>query len=135
MNFLTPTPAELGELRADPVLFEQELDVWPATAEALERALGFRAGRAYWRAGASGTLYAIDLGDFGRGRPSMALVYAHWPRFEPRPLDDDEINTDLAELCLWLAGVSPDLDVGVMGQVLGLAWAAGEAGDDFRLPA
>jgi hypothetical protein len=134
MNIVTPAPAELVEVRADPVLFEQELDGRPATAEALERALGFRAGRAYWLAEASGTLYSIELGDFGRGRPSMALVYAHWPRFEPRPLSDDEINRDLAELCLWLAGISPDLDVEIMEQVLGLAWAASAAGDAFRLP-
>ena len=66
MNFVTPTAAELAGLRSDPIIFEQELDVRPAMAISLERALGFRAGRAYWRS-AGGHLFAIDLGDFGRG--------------------------------------------------------------------
>jgi hypothetical protein len=134
MRFVTPSDAELAGLRADPVLFEQELDVRPEIAEAVERALGFRAGRAHWRAAVSGTLYAIDLGDFGRGRPSMAIVYAHWPRFEPRPLSDEEIDTDLAELCLWLADICPEHNVEDMQQVLNLAMAARAAGEAFRLP-
>ncbi len=29
MNFVTPTEAELAALRADPIIFEQELDVRP----------------------------------------------------------------------------------------------------------
>ncbi|MFI4936058.1 MAG: hypothetical protein ACHP7N_15700, partial [Caulobacterales bacterium] len=78
MNFITPTPQELADLRADPLIFEQELDLRPAIATQLEQALGFRAGRAYWRA-ASGWLYALELGDFGRGRPSMAILYGFWP--------------------------------------------------------
>ena len=134
MNFVEITAAELDGLRADPLLFEQELDVRPEVATALENALGLRAGRRYWRSAASNTLYAIELGDLGRGRPSLAFVYAFWPRFEPRPLDEDAIDTDLAELCRWIAEVCPGLDPAVMAGVLDLAWAARAAGDEFRLP-
>jgi len=108
MNFVTPTAEQLATLRADPLVFEQELDVRPAVASSLERALGFRAGRKYWRS-ESGHLYALELGDFGRGRPSMALVYGFWPRFEPRP-SDDRIDEDLKALCYWVAEVSDGLD-------------------------
>jgi hypothetical protein len=109
VNFVEPTPEALAALRADPILFEQELDVRPEVAESLERALGFRAGRRYWTAD-SGTLYAIDLGDFGRGRPSMAIVSAFWPRYEPRPLDDAAIDADLEPFLLWVAEVCDGLD-------------------------
>ena len=109
MNFMTPTPEELAALRSDPLIFEQELDVRPAVAEQLEQALGFRAGRAYWRA-PSGYLYALDLGDFGRGRPSMAIIYAFWPRYEPRPIDDEAIDAELAPFLLWMAQVCQGLD-------------------------
>jgi len=120
VNWTEPTAEELAELRADPLLFEQELDVRPRVARSLEQVLGFRAGRAYWRA-ASGTLYALDLGDFGRGLPSMAIVYAYWPRFEPRPLDDAAIDEDLAELCLWIAEVCDGLEVADVRQTLAFA--------------
>src|SRR5258707_1080072 len=73
MNFIKPTAEELAAQRADPLLWEQELDVRPEFAEAIERAVGFRAGRAYWRS-ANGHLYALELADLGRGRPSMAKV-------------------------------------------------------------
>jgi hypothetical protein len=133
MNFVTPSPDELLAVRADPLLFEQELDARPAVAEALEQVLGFRAGRRHWRS-QSGHLYAIELGDFGRGRPSMALVYGFWPRFEPRPLSDEDIDEDLAELCMWVAGVCDELQPEVMAAVLDLARAARAGGDAFRLP-
>lgn len=45
MNFITPATEELRLLRADPLLWEQELDVRPEVAEAMARALGKRAGR------------------------------------------------------------------------------------------
>ena len=109
MNFITPTPEELRGLRADPLIFEQELDLRPAIAEQLERAIGFRAGRVYWRA-ASGWLYALELGDFGRGRPSMAILWGFWPRYEPRPLDDDAIDADLEAFLRWMADACADLD-------------------------
>jgi hypothetical protein len=109
VNFIVPDPAELASLRPDPVIFEQELDVRPEVASSLERALGFRAGRAYWRAG-GGHLFAIELGDFGRGWPSMAIVYAFWPRYEPRPLDDVAIDAALEPFLLWMAGVCDGLD-------------------------
>jgi hypothetical protein len=109
MNFVTPTDAELGALRADPIVFEQELDVRPEVASSLEAALGLRAGRRYWRSD-GGHLFAIELGDFGRGRPSMAMVYAFWPRYEPRPLDDDAIDAELAPFLLWVAEVCQGLD-------------------------
>jgi hypothetical protein len=133
MKFVDPTADELSDLRADPLIFEQELDVRPAVAEALERALGFRAGRRYWLA-QSGHLYAIELGDFGRGRPSMALVYGFWPSFEPRPLSDEQIDEDLAELCTWMTTISDELDAEVMTSVLDLARTARMQGDAFRLP-
>lgn len=120
MNFLTPTAEELAGLRADPLVFEQELDVRPAVARSLEAAVGFRAGRAYWRTQA-GRLYALELGDFGRGLPSMALIYGFWPRYEPRPVDDAAINEDLADFCLWMAGACEGLEVADIAQTLG--WA------------
>jgi hypothetical protein len=109
MKFVTPTDAELAALRADPIIFEQELDVRPEVASSLEAALGFRAGRAYWRSD-GGHLFAIELGDLGRGRPSMAIVYAFWPRYEPRPLDDEAIDAELAPFLLWVAEVCQGLD-------------------------
>ena len=109
MNFISPTEAELAALRADPIIFEQELDVRPEVAASLERALGFRAGRAYWRS-LGGHLFAIDLGDFGRGRPSMAVISAFWPRYEPRPLDDEQIDAELVPFLLWMAEVCDGLD-------------------------
>jgi hypothetical protein len=109
MNFVNPTSVELAALRADPLIFEQELDVRPRLSSSLERELGFRAGRRYWRA-ASGQLYAIELGDFGRGRPSMALIYGFWPRYEPRPLTDQQIDDDLEVFLFWMAEVCDGLD-------------------------
>lgn len=109
MNFVTPSQAELALLRADALIFEQELDVRPEVARSLERALGFRAGRAYWRS-ANGHLFALDLGDFGRGWPSMAIVSAFWPRYEPRPLTDEEIDAELAPFLLWVAEAGEGLD-------------------------
>jgi hypothetical protein len=108
MDFVKPTPEELKTLRADPLLWEQELDVRPEFAEAVERAAGFRAGRAYWRS-ANGHLYALELADLGRGRPSMAMVLGFWDRYEPRP-PEEQIDADLFDLCLWLAelgGLNP----------------------------
>jgi hypothetical protein len=134
VNFLDPTPEELAGLRADPLVFEQELDVRPGVAESVEQALGFRAGRRHWRAEASNQLYAIELGDFGRGCPSMAVVYGFWSRFEPRPLTDDEIDIDLSELCVWLSTICPDLDEGQMREALALAQFVHAEGDSFRLP-
>jgi len=90
------------------LLFEQELDARPQVAESLERVLGFRCGRRYWRS-AHGHLYALDLADLGRGRPSMAIIYGFWPRYEPRPLDDRAIDEDLADFCLWMAEVCDGL--------------------------
>src|ERR1700734_3345814 len=72
MNFIEPKAEELIALRADPLLWEQELDVRPAFAEAIEQAVGKRAGRVYWRS-AHQHLYALELADLGRGRPSMAM--------------------------------------------------------------
>jgi hypothetical protein len=132
VKFVTPTTLELAGLRIDPLLFEQELDVRPEIAEALERALGFRAGRRYWRSD-KGNLYAMDLADLGRGRPSMALVYGFWPRFEPRPISDEDIDRDMAELCLWLAEICEDLNVDDVRQVLDVAWAARASEGKMRL--
>jgi hypothetical protein len=120
MKFIEPTADELNRLRADPLLWEQELDVRPEVAEALERAVGRRAGRVYWRSEHE-NLYALELGDFGRGRPSMAIVYGFWNRFEPRP-PEAQIDADLFAFCLWFAqvcGLSP-ADVVKVAQHAGL---------------
>ena len=76
MKFITPSSEELSYLRADPLLWEQELDVRPQIAEAIEKAVGIRAGRVYWRS-EHDYLYALELADLGRGRPSMAMVLGH----------------------------------------------------------
>jgi hypothetical protein len=116
VRFVEPAAEELARLRADPLLWEQELDVRPEVAESLERNLGFRAGRAYWRS-AHGHLYAIELADLGRGRPSMAIVYGFWNRWQPRPAER-EIDLDLVDLCLWIAEVCDGLDPEHLSRVL-----------------
>ncbi|MBI2964503.1 MAG: hypothetical protein HYY35_12170 [Deltaproteobacteria bacterium] len=116
MKFVTAPTDELAALRADPLLWEQELDVRPEVAESLERAVGFRAGRAYWRS-ARGHLYALELADLGRGRPSMAIVYGFWERYEPRP-PEREIDLDLIDFCLWVAEVCDGLDPAHLARVL-----------------
>jgi hypothetical protein len=123
VNWVEPSSAELAGLRPDPLIFEQELDVQPQIAEAIEKAVGFRAGRRYWR-NEAGRLYALELGDFGRGRPSTAIVYGFWDRFEPRPVDDEAIDRDLAELMLWIADISPQLNRDDVQQVIAWGWAA-----------
>ena len=108
MKFITPTVEELSCLRADPLLWEQELDVRPDVAQDIERATGIRAGRVYWRS-THDHLYALELADLGRGHPSMAIVYGFWDRYEPRP-PEDEIDADLLELMLWVAEIAESLD-------------------------
>ena len=108
MNFFAAEPEELRLLRADPLLVEQELDVRPDVAEAIERACGRRSGRVYWRS-AHDHLYALELADLGRGCPSAATVYGHWDRYEPRP-PEHEIDADLADFALWTASVCDSLD-------------------------
>jgi hypothetical protein len=44
VKVITPADEELSYLRADPLLWEKELDVRPDVAEAIERATGMRAG-------------------------------------------------------------------------------------------
>src|SRR5581483_10897528 len=105
--------------RADPLLWEQELDVRPEVAEAVERATGIRAGRVYWRSDHD-HLYALELADLGRGRPSMATVYGHWDRYEPRP-PEHEIDADLMALSLWLAEISGSIDPADLRRVAGFA--------------
>lgn len=119
MNFITLGPQELATLRADPLLWEQELDARPEVAESLERAVGKRAGRVYWRS-ANGHLYALELADLGRGRPSMATVYGMWNRYEPRPVED-QIDADLIDFCLWIAEVSQGLEPEHLARVLTFA--------------
>ena len=77
-------------------------------AQAIERATGIRAGRVYWRS-KHDHLYALELADLGRGRPSMAMVYGHWDRYEPRP-PEHEIDADLMAFLLWVAEIAPSLD-------------------------
>ncbi|MGB6836953.1 MAG: haloalkane dehalogenase [Dehalococcoidia bacterium] len=115
MRFITPTAEELSYLRSDPLLWEQELDVRPEVAEAIERATGIRAGRVYWRS-RHDHLYALELADLGRGRPSMAMVYGQWDRYEPRP-PEHEIDADLLDFSLWVAEIADTLDPADVAQV------------------
>lgn len=108
MKFIVPTEEELGHLRADPLLWEQELDVRPDVAEDIEKAVGMRAGRVYWYS-EHDHLYALELADLGRGRPSMAMVYGFWDRYEPRP-PEHEIDADLYKLMMWLAEVIKSIE-------------------------
>jgi haloalkane dehalogenase len=128
MNFITPAAEELSYLRPDPLLWEQELDVRPDVAEAIERATGIRAGPLYWRS-EHDHLYALELADLGRGRPSMAMVYGHWDRYEPRP-PEHEIDADLLAFSLWVAEVAESLnpaDVAKVAQFAGVrtSWPEG----------
>ncbi|HVR30414.1 MAG TPA: haloalkane dehalogenase, partial [Thermoanaerobaculia bacterium] len=108
MSFIEPDSEELALLRADPLLWEQELDVRPEVARDLERALGRRAGEVFWRS-RHDHLYSLELADLGRGVPSMAKVNGWWDRFEPRP-PEHEIDADLVDLCLWIAEAADSLD-------------------------
>ncbi len=119
MKFVTPAAEELSYSRADPLLWEQELDVRPEVAESIERAVGRRAGRVYWRS-AHEHLYALELADLGRGRPAMAMVYGMWDRYEPRP-PEHEIDADLIDFCLWVAEVADTLDPAHLTKVLSYA--------------
>ena len=103
MNWITPDPEELTYLRPDPLLWEQELDDRPWVAEAIERETGIRAGKVYWRSGHD-HLYSLELADLGAGRPSMARVFGHWDRWEPRP-PEHEIDADLMDFSLWVASI------------------------------
>jgi len=115
MKFITPNEEELSYLRPDPLLWEQELDHWPEAAEELEKAVGFRAGKAYWRS-QHDYLYAVELADLGRGRPSRAMIYGHWDRFEPRP-PEHEITSDLLDFSLWISDIVSGLDVKIVDKL------------------
>src|SRR5207244_5822929 len=133
MKWIVPEPEELSYLRADPLLWEQELDVRPAVAEALERETGMRAGQVYWRS-AHVHLYGLELADLGRGRPSMARVFGYWERYEPRP-PEHEIDADLMALSLWVAqvgGMNP-ADVEKVAQHAGIQFTWPE-GSVLRTP-
>jgi len=115
MKFITPTEEELSYLRADPLLWEQELDVRPDVAEDLEKAVGKRAGKVYWRS-SHDHLYALELADLGKGRPSMAMVFGHWDRYEPRP-PEHEIDADLLDFIMWVAEVASSINPADVVQV------------------
>jgi haloalkane dehalogenase len=108
VNFTEPASEELSCLRSDPLLWEQELDVRPDVAQAIERTTGTRAGRVYWRS-EHDHLYGLELADLGRGRPSMAMVSGYWDRYEPRP-PEHEIDSDLLAFSLWVAEIAESLD-------------------------
>jgi hypothetical protein len=116
---LHSTPIDERAFRLDPLLTEQELDVRPAVAEALESAAGIRAGIRQWKS-RRGHRYALELGDLGRGRPSTATVYGLWERWEPRP-PDSEIDADLLEFCLWMAELSPEIEASDVSRVASFA--------------
>jgi haloalkane dehalogenase len=128
VNFAEPSSEELSCLRSDPLLWEQELDVRPDVAQAIERATGTRAGPVYWRS-AHDHLYGLELADLGRGRPSMATVYGYWDRYEPRP-PEHEIDSDLLAFSLWVAEIAESLnpaDIARVAQFAGVktSWAEG----------
>jgi len=108
VKFVTPASEELSYLRPDPLLWEQELDVRPDVAEAIERATGLRAGQVYWRS-KHDHLYSLELTDAGRGRPSMGMVYGYWDRYEPRP-PEHELDADLLAFSVWVAEVAESLN-------------------------
>jgi haloalkane dehalogenase len=108
VNFVTPASEELSYLRADPLLWEQELDVRPDVAEAIERAAGLRAGRVYWRS-KHDHLYSLELTDAGRGRPAAGMVCGHWDRYEPQP-PEHEITADLLAFSIWVAEIADSLN-------------------------
>jgi haloalkane dehalogenase len=108
MKFIQVSAEELFTLREDPLLVEQELDVRPDVAQALEKAAGIRAGRVYWRSDHE-YLYALELGDLGRGHPSTATVYGLWYHYEPRP-PEHEIDGDLLDFLTWFAGISGSIN-------------------------
>lgn len=89
----------------------------------------------YWRS-RHDHLYALELADLGRGYPSMALVYGHWDRYEPRP-PEHEIDADLLDFSLWVADISPGLEPVDLSRVaqrarLQTTWPAGAV---LRTPA
>ena len=135
LDFIRPPGGELEGLRADPLLWEQELDVRPDVAADLERAIGMRAGQVFWRS-SHDHLYSLELADLGRGRPSMVRIFGWWYRYEPRP-PEHEIDSDLVDLCLWAAGVASSLDVDVVSKVLRYHGASGgwPEGSVLRTPA
>jgi len=108
VKFVTPAGEELSYLRADPLLWEQELDARPDVAEAIERVTGLRAGQIYW-CSAHDHLYSLELADLGRGRPAAAMVYGHWDRYAPRP-PEHEITADLLALAIWVAEITESLN-------------------------
>lgn len=116
---LDDSPIDESAFRPDPLLQEQELDVRPEVALALERAAGIRAGTRQWRS-RHGHRYVLELGDVGRGRPSMATLYGLWDRWEPRP-PDSEIDADLLDFCLWMADISPGIEVSDVARVASFA--------------
>jgi haloalkane dehalogenase len=108
MKFIKPSAGELANLRGDPLLVEQELDVRPEVAYAIEKATGIRAGRVYWQSEHE-YLYALELGDLGKGCPSMATVYGFWDCYEPRP-PEHEIDADLLDFLVWFAGITGNIN-------------------------
>lgn len=91
----------------------------PEVAEALEAAVGRRSGRVYWRS-AHDHLYALELADLGRDRPSMATVLGFWDRYEPRP-PEHEIDADLLAFLLWFAELSPGIEPSDVARVAAFA--------------
>ena len=108
MEFITPPSEELAQLRPDPILWEQELNTWPAVADDIMRLTGIKAGKVYWRS-EHDYLYALQLADTGAEHPTMAKVFGHWDRYEPRP-PEHEINQDVLELLIWIAENSDSIE-------------------------
>ncbi len=117
MNLMQPHADELVYLRPDPLLWEQQLDVRPHVAEAIEAAIGTRAGQVHWRS-EHDHLYGLELSDTGRGRPASATVYGYWERYEPRP-PEHEIDRDLLAFLGWFAEKSESVQLSDLERVAG----------------
>ena len=50
----------------------------------------------------------------------MATLYGLWDRWEPRPADS-EIDADLLDFCLWMADISPGIEVSDVARVASFA--------------
>ena len=128
MNFIQPHADELLYLRPDPLLWEQLFDVRPDVAEAIEAAIGTRAGQVYWRS-AHDHLYGLELSDTGKSRPASATVYGYWERYEPRP-PEHEIDRDLLAFLAWFADTTGSVERSDLQRVAGFhgidgAWPEG----------
>ncbi len=107
-KIITATAEELFSLRAVPLLWENELNLRPDVAEALEKIAGMPAGCVHWRSD-NDHLYALELTGYGYEHPSMATVYGLWGHDEPRP-PENETQDDLLNFVLRVSCIIENID-------------------------